>query len=219
MDFQPTFRDFEPATFSGRDATCTPRLRRGHVSWSKARFSGDDFFEEQRESRSSSDSLEYAYKSSPFWREQARNSILGFERKGQEILAVSLSWTNRSQRRRKHRGKGIRLVVDSNPAFDLASPLLEEVEVNWEGKERIEAAVEDSSETRQCKESRSRIGDGSKLGIRGSGSTARHGTLPWRVSVKEKAAQLLHHLPWLSPEALNTSKHLLSGALAAAVAR
>lgn len=219
MDFQPTFRDFEPATFSGRDATCTPGLRRGHVCWSKARFSGDDFFEEQRESRSSSDPLEYAYKSSPFWREQARNSILGFERKGQEILAESLSWTNRSQRRRKHQGKGIRLVVDSNPAFDLASPLLEEVEVNWEGKERIEAAVEDSSETRQCQESRSRIGDGSKPGIRGSGSTARHGTVRWRVAIKEKAAQLLHHLPWLSPEALNTSKHLLSGALAAAVAR
>jgi hypothetical protein len=222
MDSQPTFRDFEPATFSGRDATCTPGLRRGHVFWSKARFSGDDLFEEQRESRSSSDPHEYAYKSSPFWREQARNSRLGFERKGQEILAESFSCTGRSQRNRKHRGKAIKLVVDSNPAFDLASPLLEEVEINWEVKDRIEVALGDRSETGQNRESRSRIQDTLSLGKQASGSKPKPGTFPdarWHVAVKEKAAQLLRHLPWLSPDALNTSKHLLSGALAAAVAR
>lgn len=207
----------EAASFSGRDMADASGLKAAGFGWSKVRLSNDCVSSDCHQLGDKS-LLNFAFEAVPAWNNKFMELRLGSQRHWQRPPADCPGSVSRASRRR--RGRGVSLVVDSNPAFDLASPLLQEAEMSWAKEPAFEVAELTQSSKLDSREASSTVlVDEDVTDRKGLGAQVRSLGARWRDALSRNSVQLLKQFPRLNPEAMNTCKHLLSGAIAAAVAR
>lgn len=213
MEGRPPCRESEPATCSGRDWGSATMLKGASLAWSGVCLAPED--------------------SSWVWRQSVDNSLLSFS--FEDLLIQTSEVTNRRTGLQKpfsgirragfddqpcrSRGRGVRLVVDSNSAFDLAAPLLQKAETSWEKDVALEPIPASNSDALTSDSTTPVFVENDLNSKKASEHVGLRRRKRWQEALLGTSLELLRRLPKLNPEAMNTCKHLFSGAMAAAVAR